>query len=194
MNKKIFSMVFLQAIIVSAIILPAFLYGYAEKKEDPRIIEIRNEYKIIEQGLKIYKVIEKQFEVSAPGEGSVKYYYKKKELVKIHSQFHGDGISNFLSLYYVDGVLFFAFEESETFPIWEGMEDSTGKTEHRLYFENNKMFRWIVKSFEDKMLAHYQKEGTKEFIAEQKRMLKKSVQWRAYEASEIKNFDEFSDI
>ena len=182
MNKKVFLLV--------AIILPVFLYA---KTEDSRIIEIRDQYKAIESELKSYKVIEKKFEMSAPGEGVIKYYYKNKELVKIRTEFHGDGMSSILSLYYTEGSLFFVFEEMETFPIWEGMEDSTGKTENRCYFYKNKMIRWISKSFEDKMATHYREKGTKEFIAKETQMLKESENWRAYEGSKVKNFDEFSD-
>jgi len=84
------------------------------------------------------------------------------------------------------------FDKWETFRIWEEQTD-VGRTEHRYYYDNYKLIRWLVKSYKDDFKPHYKSRDDKEFADKERAILKDVDNWLEFAISEQTDFETCMD-
>lgn len=130
----------------------------ATAQTDKMIESIRNHYNYVESNLSRFKQTKDMtFEESTDG-ASIKRYFEGDELVKIRIEYLGETGKLFREFYINEQQLLFVFEQEFNYnmPYYidskkakemgfeEGFDPKkTKKLEHRYYFFNSKLIRWI---------------------------------------------------
>ena len=161
----------------------------SESEIESVIKDIREKYNEIQSSE--YTILEKEY-TTGGGTGTIKTYYEDQELSKMVVEFYGDGASGSTEYFFWYGKPFFIFDKWETFRIWEEQTD-VGRTEHRYYYDNYKLIRWLVKSYKDDFKPHYKSRDDKEFADKERAILKDVDNWLEFAISEQTDFETFMD-
>ena len=186
-SSKRFHLTMVAAIALLLCATPAVIQAH---DDPPEILDIRKKFLQIERELKSYETTSESFIQDAPGEGKWVAWSRNGQIQKLHTEYHSDGASESFDFYYHDNELFFVFEQFESFPVWEEQEN-TGKTEHRYYFLNKKLIRWIYTSHENEMKPLVQKLNNKEALNKEFFIQDISEAWLKFIESGEKDFSAF---
>ena len=160
---------------------------------DARIQEIRELYGQVQAGLDSYATTRKEY-VQPGGSGVVETWREDGELRKLVWTFHGDGASRRTECFFHDGALFFAFERTETFPLWPDSDpDDFGPTERRFYFDGPRLVRFLERSHENEMVDESVPPGSDRFRHREMEILEEAELWTAFAASEEEDLEVFRE-
>ncbi|MGD2135877.1 MAG: hypothetical protein PVF27_06940 [Gemmatimonadales bacterium] len=138
-----------------------------------------------------YRGAERQY-VIAGGSGTLVLYTDDDAVRKLTVRFDGDGAGGVDEYFYWNDSLFFVFSRWETFPIWPDQDpDDFGPTEHRYYFQDGRLIRWLVRSHEEDMRRREVPPDDARFAEEQRRILEQAAQWLGFARSDYADFDRY---
>ena len=156
-----------------------------------RVQEIRTWYGETQGALDALQASDREY-TTAGGEGHLTLYRDDTAPRKLVVQFDGDGLSWTREYFFRDGVLFFVFEHSETFPIWPDQPpEQFGVTEQRHYFADGNMIRWLVNDHREDMRQRAVSVGDERWESTEAALVEDAATWLAFAASDQTDFDTF---
>ncbi|MTI20726.1 hypothetical protein E1176_06810 [Fulvivirga sp. RKSG066] len=150
------------------LLISCCLYGQSQEE---MIKDIREHFNFVERSLDSFQVREElTFEESTDG-ATIKKYYDNDELVKVRIEYLGE-TGKLYREFYIDNLqLLFVFDQEFKYNMPYYMDakkanemgfdeaydpNKTKKHEHRYYFYNNKLIRWINPEGEHQTSANSQ--------------------------------------
>lgn len=117
----------------------------APKTEEEIIADIREKFEAINQNSASYQAKTMELTGESTEGGELKAYYQNEALQKAVATYYGEMGKLTEEYYFSEGHVFFVFTQQQAYDQPMYMEGSkVVKTEeHRYYFHNNKLIRWL---------------------------------------------------